>query len=785
MDVDINGAKKLFLVVTDGGDGYTFDWSDWVEPKLIRADGSALDLTQMKWKSGTTGYGNIGVNVNLQGNPLMIGTRKFSTGFGVHAPSMLEFELPENVVRFTAKAGLDAGGTAQGTPSVEFYVFTETPPANIFDAVPAAASASGETVGPEAAREAIKLMTIAEGFEVTLFASEPMLRNPSNIDIDARGRIWVAEAVNYRSSFKPWGTLDPKGDRIVILEDTNGDGLADSNKTFYQGTDIDAALGVCVLGNRVIVSRSPHVFILTDTDGDDKADKKEVLFSGIGAVDHDHGVHAFTFGPDGKLYFDMGNDSGELKRPDGTTVIDIDGAKVLPREGSYRQGMAFRCKMDGTEVESLAHNFRNPYECAVDSFGTVWQSDNDDDGNRAVRINYVMEGGNYGFADEMTGAGWGQKRTNFETEIPQRHWHLNDPGVVPNLLITGSGAPTGIAIYEGKLLPEVFRNQMIHCDAGPRVVRSYPVEPDGAGYRAKTVDIVSSSDSWFRPSDVVVAPDGSLYFSDWNDAGVGGHNMVDHKVADMRGRVYRVAPRGHKASIPKHDYTTASGCAEALCSPNHAIRYLAWTKLHGMQGKAERDLLKLWKSSEDRWRARALHLLARIKGQEQKYVSLGLKDKNADIRITALRIARDLKLPVLPMVQKLASDTSLHVRRECVLALRRETSPEAADMWAQLALKHDGQDRWYLEALGIAARNKEKTCFEAWVKRAGDKWNTPAGRDIIWRSRAPQAANYLAKIIADPGTPETERARYFRAFDFLQGPEKNAALVSLLDAVAR
>ena len=124
--------------------------------------------------------------------------------------------------------------------------------------------------------------------------------------------------------------------------------------------------------------------------------------------------------------------------------------------------MVFRCDPDGHGFETLAHNFRNNYEVAIDSFGTLWQSDNDDDGNRGVRINYVMEFGNYGYTDEMTGAGWSSPRTNIEAEIPLRHWYQNDPDVVPNLLLTGGGSPTGICVYEGSLLPEVYRNQVIH-----------------------------------------------------------------------------------------------------------------------------------------------------------------------------------------------------------------------------------------------------------------------------------------------------------------------------------
>ena len=86
---------------------------------------------------------------------------------------------------------------------------------------------------------------------------------------------------------------------------------------------------------------------------------------------------------------------------------------------------------------------------------------------------------------------------------------------MPNLLNTGGGSPTGIAVYEGSLLPAEFRGQVIHCDAGPNVTRAYPVERDGAGYKARIVNILEGArDKWFRPSDVKVAPDGSLIVAD-------------------------------------------------------------------------------------------------------------------------------------------------------------------------------------------------------------------------------------------------------------------------------
>ncbi len=257
----------------------------------------------------------------------------------------------------------------------------------------------------------------------------------------------------------------------------------------------------------------------------------------------------------------------------GNIVRDMAGNEVRDVAKPYRQGMPFRCNLDGSQFEVLGYNFRNNYEVTVDSFGALWQSDNDDDGNRATRINFVMEFGNYGYVDEVTGEGWRVERTNMESEIPLQHWHLNDPGVVPTMLITGAGSPTGITVYEGDLLPKVFQNQVIHCDAGPNVVRAYPASPEGAGYKADIVNMmVGERDRWFRPADVCTAPDGSLFVTDWYDPGVGGHNMQDME----RGRLFRLAPPKTKYNVPKFDFDSPTGAVAALANPAGSVRFLAW-----------------------------------------------------------------------------------------------------------------------------------------------------------------------------------------------------------------
>ncbi|MBT5846328.1 MAG: c-type cytochrome, partial [Verrucomicrobiales bacterium] len=619
---------------------------------------------------------------------------------------------------------------------------------------------------------------VAKGLAVRPFATQGQLSNPSSIDVDDRGRVWVAEAFNYRKKTRK------AGDRILILEDSSGDGRSDKTTVFYQNPDIDGVHGVCVLGNMAIVSVSDRILLLTDTDGDDKADVKKVLFTGkvLSPVNgqHDHAIHAVMFGPDGRLYFNFGNLNAGLWRADGTLVKDVFGNPVDNSRKPYQEGMVIRCELDGSKVEVLGHNFRNNWEVTVDSFGTMWQSDNDN-GSSSCRVNFVMEYGNYGYRDERTGADYHSKRTNMEATMQRRMWHQNDPGVIPNLLITGSGAPTGILVYEGDLLPEPFRGQMIHAEPGRNVVWAFPTKQVGAGYSASIVDIVRSSVGRnYRPSDVSVAPDGSLFIADWFDP-------VDccHRTINDAGRIFRVAPPKHAYAVPAYDFKTPAGAAKALQSPNLSARYKAWSALIGLQESARPALETMASDDNPRFRARALWALAAIKNGTSKAIELALGDESENIRALGLRIARRHQLPVEPVVRQLVRDKSALVRRECAVSLHRLTSAESVQLWTELAAQYDGKDRWYLEALGIGEKGKETACLNAWLKKTGKDWNSRAGRDIIWRLRAPETAALLAKLLLNPSVPAAEHPRLLRALDFHDTQPKEAALIALLEGDAK
>ena len=635
------------------------------------------------------------------------------------------------------------------------------------------------------ARRAVANLDLHPGLEATLFASEPDLTNPTNIDVDHRGRVWVCDVVNYREHGR--NDKRPQGDRILILEDTDGDGAADSTKVYYQGRDVDAALGLAVLGSKVIVTAAPNVLVFTDEDGDDLPDRKEYLFTNSGAPQNDHSTHSLSFGPDGRFYWNMGNAGRYIHDRHGSLVIDKAGHPVLDRNyeralrqnaamdrpefaaalvgrpSPYQGGMVFRSNLDGSGTEVLGYNFRNNYEVAVDSLGGLWQSDNDNDGSYACRINYILEYGNYGYRDELTGAGNEARRTGRSAIVPERHWHQNDPGVVPNLLITGAGSPTGVTAYEGRLLPSEFWDQILATDAGPGVLRGILAEKQGAGYEARMVNILKGErDKWVRPVDVAVAPDGSLFVSDWYDPVIGWNRQRD----SARGRIFRIAPPAHEYRVPRHDFDAVAGAVEALKSPNSSTRYLAWHALDRSDG-AEDGLARLFRSGgQVRQRARALWLLARIEGRGRGYLEEALRDPEEDIRVVGIRAARQVEDDIEAVLESCVSDPSAHVRRECAIALRDRAARGAGATWARLAARHVAGDRWYLEALGIAADGSWDSCLREWLALVGHRWDTPAGREILWRSRASETPQRLAGILLGSDISDGDALRYLRAFDF-------------------
>ena len=650
---------------------------------------------------------------------------------------------------------------------------------------------------------------LPDDLEITLWAESPMFFNPTNIDVDARGRVWVAEAVNYRqfNTAKLEPLTHERGDRILILDDTNRDGAADSVKVFVQDNDLRAPLGLAVIGDRVVVSASPHLIVYTDADGDDVPEKKDVLLTGFGGFDHDHGLHAVVAGPDGRWYFNAGNAGPHVVTDrSGWTLragsLYTGGTPYnLKNQGGMKSddgrvwvgGVGLRMEPDGTRLTVLAHNFRNAYELAVDSYGDLWQNDNDDQ-VMTCRTTWLMEGANAGYFSADGTRTWQADRRPGQDSFTA-HWHQEDPGVLPAGDNTGAGAPAGVVRYESDLLGEKYRGMLLSADAGRNVIFGYVPRARGAGFSLERFNLVSSlaagnenyiwdrvdkdSRKWFRPSDVAVGADGALYIADWYDPIVGGHQMHDRR---GYGRIYRVTPRGRTLTAPNIDLRTVEGQIRALLNPAVNVRNSGFERLKA-RGPAAVDAVRgILVDSNPFHRARAVWLLAQLGAAGLTEVETLLDHSDAQIRITAFRALRQAKHNVLPEARRLSADPSPAVRREVALSLRDLPIEQSRDLLLELATRYDGHDRWYLEALGIGASNKQEDLYAAVLPRLGAedplKWDARFSR-IVWRLHPVAAIDALKARAASPALPADSRREAIVALAFVNHPKAAQAMADL------
>jgi putative heme-binding domain-containing protein len=247
-----------------------------------------------------------------------------------------------------------------------------------------------------------------------------------------------------------------------------------------------------------------------------------------------------------------------------------------------------------------------------------------------------------------------------------------------------------------------------------------------------------------------------------------------------RGRLFRLAPPGAKYKVSKFDWSTPKGAVEALANPCNSVRYMAYKALIAMGKSAVPSLKTMAGDTNPRMRARAYWLLARLDGAQQTF-NAASKDTDADVRAAAIRMARQAKLSTTAIVPALLGDKSPVVLRELAIALREDTSKEMPEYWGRLASQFDGQDRWYLEALGIAATDRWDECLTAYRRLVPADRNSRSQRLIAWRGRGDVAAQMQSEWLRSQKLDEAETMALFRAIDFLAPEQRAAALKPLLD----
>jgi putative membrane-bound dehydrogenase-like protein len=648
--------------------------------------------------------------------------------------------------------------------------------------------------------------SVPDGLEVTVWATTPQLHNPTNIDFDSRGRLWVAEGVNYRIHSK----RQPEGDRIVVLEDTDGDGRADRSHVFVQEPGLIAPLGIAVFENKVVVSQPPDLLVYTDVNEDGKfdpaMDKKETLLTGFNGQNHDHSLHSVTAGPDGKWYWNQGNTGAQFTDKSGRTfrmgsaymVADIAGQKS--DDGHvWIGGFAAKMNPDGSGLSIIGHNFRNSYEQAVTSLGDVFQSDNDDP--PACRVTAVMEGGNAGFCSADGKRLWKADQRPGQAK-PIAEWRQEDPGTMPAGDVYGGGSPTGVAFYENGALGDKWQGLLLACEAGKNVIFGYFPKPAGADWKLERFDFLTSNKekefagsdflggkpsgelkTKFRPSDVAVGPDGALYVADWFDARVGGHQTLDDA---CRGTIYRIAPKGFKSRVPKLDLTSTEGQILALQSPAVNVRHSGFLRLRAQGAKAVAPVAGLLGHSNPYVAARATWLLAQMGDAGVGRVKPLLKSSSESARLVAYRALRAAGQDVVSLASFIAEDPSPAVRREASLSLRDAPAEQAVPILAKIGSQFDGSDRAYLEALGLGSEGKEELVYEELQKSMGgapEKWSD-AFAGIAWRLHPTAAAEAIKARALSPSVTPDQRKQMLTALGFVASRAGSSAMLELAAAPA-
>jgi len=643
----------------------------------------------------------------------------------------------------------------------------------------------------------VSMLQAADDLEVTLWAASPMLKNPTNLDTDKDGRLWVAEGVDYRSHYN----RQPEGDRIVVLEDTDGDGRADKSWTFVQEPFLRTPMGIAVMDNKIVVSMTPDLIVYTDVNRDLKfdpaVDQREVILTGFNGRKHDHSLHSVTCGPDGQWYWNAGNRGAMFTDKSGKTFRigspdDSGDFNWKPREIAgqasddghvYVGGFAARMNPDGSAVHIIGYNFRNSYEQTVTSFGDVFQNDNDDP--PACRTTFLMEHGNAGYFSADGQRSWSADRRPGQS-TPIAEWRQEDPGTMPAGDVYGGGSPTGIAFYEDGALGEKYRGLLLSCEPGRNTVFGYYPQPAGAGWKLERFNFLTSNPEGnyagtdfkggsvspelkisFRPSDVVVGADGAIYVADWFDPRVGGHSDLD---TTLSGAIYRIAPKGFKPKIAKFDPGTTRGQIVALKSPAVNVRNIGFENLRVQGSKAVSSVAKLLKDENPYFRARAVWLLSQLGTAGIAKVEPLLKNEDAQMRIVAFRALRRQNWKLDQLSRRLAVDPSPAVRREVGLAQRDVPFAASRDILFNIARGFDGADRTYLEAFGIGCWGKESQVFDLVEHELGTadplRWSAKfAG--IAWRLHPPQSvAAFKARALA-PGLPLPERKAALVALGYI------------------
>ncbi|MDB4373336.1 hypothetical protein N9073_02280 [Akkermansiaceae bacterium] len=521
---------------------------------------------------------------------------------------------------------------------------------------------------------------LPEGMEIQLVASDPMIAKPVQMNFDSKGRLWLVSSGMY-PHIVPGAE---ENDKVLILEDTNGDGVADKRTVFADNLHIPTA--VLPADGGAYVANSTEIIFLKDTDGDGKADQRRVVLSGFGTEDTHHIVHTFEQGPDGMLYFLQSiYIHSHLETPYGVRRL--------------MGGGIWHFRPETQRAEILSKGLINPWGFIFDEHGQTFATDG---------------AGGHGINDIFP-------RSVFRTS----------PGAkrIVDGLNPGQPKLCGLEILSGSHIPEKLRGVLIAPDFRGHRINAYRLKPEGSSYNSTRIeDFLSSSHRAFRPIDVKMGPDGALYIADWYNPIIqhGEVDFRDDRRDHSRGRIWRVTFKGQPL-IEKKDFSKFS-IKELLA---HTI---SKERVHREQARNELRTrtnvlpeLSAWSSrlSDDFSRMQAMWNHQAVNHTAVELIKSLLASDDPRYRAAALRVIyhRHTEVPGGgDIVKKAINDQNGRVRLWAVSCLAQMPGPDSVPTALQ-ALNHPVDKTMDFALWSIVREHQEHWApkFEAGKPVFGDK----------------------------------------------------------------
>jgi quinoprotein glucose dehydrogenase len=571
-------------------------------------------------------------------------------------------------------------------------------------------------------------------------------------------------------------------DVVKVLRDTKGQGKWDASEVILEEELPSSILlhdGWLYLSGRGTVRR------YRQSKPGGPYDVKEEIARGFCGFHH-HQVSGLTLGPDGWLYITSGDDDNYVEGADGSRAVVL------------RTGAVFRCRPDGSRMQTFALGFRNPYRDVVfDPVGHIFHADNDnEDGSKftGCRLMHIPEGSDFGWRlrtgarccspDPVRGAVYGEL-----------------PGKVPPLLKTGRGAPAGLLLYHDTRLPENYRGLLFYPDAFRKLIRAYRLDPAGAGFKVvEEFEFLKSDDPLFRPCQMVLGPDGAIYVVDWRtDSGGAGRLWGD----GVHGRIYRITWGGAREteaiaprpldSWAKIAKQTDEELLKTLTSEDASFRRRAGRELVKRGEKNRAALLKMLGNDDlsTEVRAGVLGVLYSFWNADvQKAVLQALAVGEADIRRLAAealgRNAAPADVAVHNVLLDALTDDDPAVRRSIALAMGRINAPGAAEVLVNTLAFDNGKDVYLTDGLVRAIEMTGKAGIERLIALcdSGSMKELDRAVEAFCALRTRAGAEALPAILKNPHLSIEQRAAVLRSYgNYLLDPPVSLepALTYLLD----